>query len=181
MTGWQHERALARTTVGWGLGSVAAGLLLAVAGRSRPWWRAFGWQHAGWGAVDLVIAVVAEGSFRTGGCSGTPIPTRRQGPSSRSGSRSTGSSWPTAIADAGYVGLGIGAGTTPVTGGRRGRGGRDAGDVPAAARRALRLADPARAGLAGQAEAHARRSCPGSLGQRRWVERWTQRISRKAP
>ena len=60
MTVWQQERALARTTVGWGLGSVAAGLVLAVAGRSRPWWRAFGWQHAGWGAVDLVIAVVAE-------------------------------------------------------------------------------------------------------------------------
>jgi hypothetical protein len=59
VTVWQQERALARTTVGWGLGSVATGLLLTAAGSPRPWWRAFGWQHAGWGAVDLVIAVVA--------------------------------------------------------------------------------------------------------------------------
>ncbi len=59
MTVWEQERALARTTVGWGLGSMAAGLLLAAARWRRPWWRAFGLQHAGWGLVDLLIAVVA--------------------------------------------------------------------------------------------------------------------------
>ena len=59
MTVWEQERALARTTVGWGLGSMAAGLVLAAALRRRPGWRAFGLQHAGWGAVDLAIALVA--------------------------------------------------------------------------------------------------------------------------
>jgi hypothetical protein len=60
VTVWEHERALARTTVGWGLGSMAAGLLLAAAQRRRPWWRAFGLQNAGWGAVDLLVAILAE-------------------------------------------------------------------------------------------------------------------------
>jgi hypothetical protein len=59
VTVWEQERALARTTVGWGLGSMVAGLVLARALRRRPGWRAFGLQHAGWGVVDLVIAVVA--------------------------------------------------------------------------------------------------------------------------
>lgn len=59
MTVWEHERALARTTVGWGLGSVAAGLVLAAGLRRNSWWRAFGRQHTGWGAVDLLIALVA--------------------------------------------------------------------------------------------------------------------------
>ncbi|MEP6630257.1 MAG: hypothetical protein ABJA89_07280 [Lapillicoccus sp.] len=60
MTGpdvWARERALARTTVGWGVTSVAVGL--AAATSSDPWRRAAGWQTAGWGAVDLAIAVVA--------------------------------------------------------------------------------------------------------------------------
>jgi uncharacterized protein DUF6992 len=60
VTVWEQERALARTTVGWGLGSMVGGLVLARALRRRPGWRAFGLQHAGWGAVDLGIAVVAD-------------------------------------------------------------------------------------------------------------------------
>lgn len=54
---WQQERSLARVTVGWGGANVAAGLVLAL--RRDPWWCAFGWQTAGWGAVDLGIAVLA--------------------------------------------------------------------------------------------------------------------------
>ena len=54
---WQRERGLARVTVGWGGASVAAGLVIAL--RRDPWRRAFGWQTVGWGAVDLVIAVLA--------------------------------------------------------------------------------------------------------------------------
>ena len=60
MTGpdvWARERALARTTVGWGATSVVVGL--AAATSSDPWRRAGGWQTAGWGAVDLAVAVVA--------------------------------------------------------------------------------------------------------------------------
>lgn len=60
VTVWQQERELARTTVAWGLGSAAAGLLVAAVRREQPWWRAFGLQHAGWGAVDVLIAVVAR-------------------------------------------------------------------------------------------------------------------------
>ena len=56
---WEQERALARTTVGWGLGSMAAGLVLSTTLRRSSWWRAFGRQHAGWGAVDLLIALLA--------------------------------------------------------------------------------------------------------------------------
>jgi hypothetical protein len=54
---WKRERTLARTTVAWGLLSAAVGL--GVAARSRdPWRRSFGVQTAGWGAVDLGIAVL---------------------------------------------------------------------------------------------------------------------------
>lgn len=54
---WARERALARTTVGWGVISVAAGAVVAVVTRD-PGRRSFGLQTAGWGAVDLGIAVV---------------------------------------------------------------------------------------------------------------------------
>jgi hypothetical protein len=54
---WQRQRSLARSTVGWGGASMVAGLALAL--RRNPWWRAFGLQTAGWGAVDLGIAVLA--------------------------------------------------------------------------------------------------------------------------
>jgi hypothetical protein len=54
---WQRERTLARTTVAWGLASVVTGLGLA-AGTGDPRRRSFGLQTAGWGAVDLAIAVV---------------------------------------------------------------------------------------------------------------------------
>ena len=60
MTGpdvWARERALARLTVAWGLASVGVGV--AVATSADPWRRAAGRQTAGWGAVDLAIAVVA--------------------------------------------------------------------------------------------------------------------------
>jgi hypothetical protein len=59
VTVWEQERTLARTTVVWGLGSLIAGLLVAARSRQRPWFRAFGLQHAGWGAVDVLIAVLA--------------------------------------------------------------------------------------------------------------------------
>jgi hypothetical protein len=54
---WARERSLARLTVAWGVASVGVGL--AAATSSDPWRRAAGWQTAGWGAVDLAIAVVA--------------------------------------------------------------------------------------------------------------------------
>lgn len=57
---WEAEAALARSTAAWGAGSVLLGGGLAVARRREGWWRAFGLQNAGWGAVDLAIAVVAE-------------------------------------------------------------------------------------------------------------------------
>lgn len=53
MDPWQRQRALARTTVWWGVGSVGIGLALAA--RPDRWWRVFGLQHAGWGVVDLGI------------------------------------------------------------------------------------------------------------------------------
>lgn len=56
---WQREAALARTTVAWGVGSTVAGLGVAAATRSR-WWRSFGLQTAGWGVVDVGIAVVGR-------------------------------------------------------------------------------------------------------------------------
>ncbi len=57
MDAWDRQRALARTTTFWGAGSIAVGVILAV--RSDRWWRAFGQQNAGWGAVDLgIVAVV---------------------------------------------------------------------------------------------------------------------------
>lgn len=54
---WERERSLARTTVAWGLASVAAGLGVAASTRD-PWRRSFGLQTMGWGAVDVGIAVV---------------------------------------------------------------------------------------------------------------------------
>jgi hypothetical protein len=55
---WQRQHALARTTVVWGAASIALGSVAAV--RSDPWWRAFGRQHVGWGAVDLALVAVLE-------------------------------------------------------------------------------------------------------------------------
>ena len=56
---WQRERALARTTVAWGLVSVLVGLGLAERARD-PWRRSFAMQTAGWGAVDLGIATLGS-------------------------------------------------------------------------------------------------------------------------
>ena len=56
---WQRERALARTTVAWGLVSVLAGVGLAARTRD-PWRRSFALQTAGWGAVDLGIAALSS-------------------------------------------------------------------------------------------------------------------------
>lgn len=59
---WQREVRLARDTARWGTGSVLAGLAVAAVGvrRGDPAVREFGLQNAGWGAVDVVIAVLAE-------------------------------------------------------------------------------------------------------------------------
>lgn len=51
--------SLGRSLVLWGAGSAVAGGLLALAGRS-PSQRAFGMQNAGWGAIDVAIALVAK-------------------------------------------------------------------------------------------------------------------------
>jgi hypothetical protein len=56
---WQRERALAQTTVAWGLVSVIAGVALAATTRD-PWRRSFALQTAGWGAVDLGIAALSS-------------------------------------------------------------------------------------------------------------------------
>lgn len=56
---WERERALARTTVVWGVVSAAVGLGVAATTRD-PWWRSFGLQSAGWGGVDVAIAVVGS-------------------------------------------------------------------------------------------------------------------------
>lgn len=58
MNPWERQDALARTTVGWSVVSLAAGAALAA--RRDPWWRAFGQQHVGWGLVDLGIVAVAR-------------------------------------------------------------------------------------------------------------------------
>ena len=58
MDAWERQRALARTTVVWAAGSIGVGAVLAT-GRN-PWWRAFGQQHLGWGAVDLGIVAVVQ-------------------------------------------------------------------------------------------------------------------------
>ena len=55
---WARQDALARSTTVWGVASVVAGLGLAAA-RRGPFATAFGWQNAGWGAVDLAAVVVA--------------------------------------------------------------------------------------------------------------------------
>lgn len=41
----------------WAAVSIAAGAV--AANRSEPWWRGFGHQHVGWGAVDLGVVAVA--------------------------------------------------------------------------------------------------------------------------
>ena len=56
---WERETALARTTVVWGAASTVAGLAVAAA-RRDPFWRSFGLQTAGWGAVDLAVALVGR-------------------------------------------------------------------------------------------------------------------------
>ncbi|WP_375425694.1 DUF6992 family protein [uncultured Friedmanniella sp.] len=58
MNPWRRQHALARTTVVWGAASVALGSVPAFC--SDPWWRAFGQQHVGWGAVDLALVAVLE-------------------------------------------------------------------------------------------------------------------------
>ncbi len=58
MDAWERQRELARTTTRWALGSIAAGAVLAA--RPDPWWRAFGRQHVGWGAVDLAIVALVN-------------------------------------------------------------------------------------------------------------------------
>jgi hypothetical protein len=59
---WQRELRLARDTARWGTGSVLAGLAVAGVGvrRGDRAVREFGLQNAGWGAVDVALAVLAE-------------------------------------------------------------------------------------------------------------------------
>jgi hypothetical protein len=105
VTVWEQERSLARITVVWGLGSMGAGLALGVALRHRAWWRAFGLQHAGWGAVDLLIALVAgrlqDRRMR-----------RHRDPYVEPALEAERAKlfrvlWVNVVADAGYVGLGV--------------------------------------------------------------------------
>ena len=57
MNVWERQRLLARTTVGWAVGSIGAGAAWAT--RTDPWWHSFGVQHVGWGVVDLgIVAIV---------------------------------------------------------------------------------------------------------------------------
>lgn len=102
---WELERALARTTVAWGLVSMAAGLLLAAGGRRRPWWRAFGQQHAGWGAVDVAIALLA-GRLQKRRLQRWADPYAAPALESER-AKLFRVLWVNAVADAGYVGLGI--------------------------------------------------------------------------
>ena len=62
MDAWGRQRSLARTTALWGGASIVAGVVMA--GRDDPWWRAFGGQHVGWGAVDLAIVAAVSGLQR---------------------------------------------------------------------------------------------------------------------
>lgn len=59
---WQREVRLAQDTARWGTGSVLVGLAVAAVGvrRGDPAVREFGVQNAGWGAIDVAIAVLAE-------------------------------------------------------------------------------------------------------------------------
>lgn len=60
---WQREVRLAGDTARWGTGSVLVGLAVAAVGARRggdPAVREFGLQNAGWGAIDVAIAVLAE-------------------------------------------------------------------------------------------------------------------------
>lgn len=57
MNAWERQGALARSTTVWAAASIAAGVVCAT--RSDRWWRGFGHQHLGWGAVDLGIVAVA--------------------------------------------------------------------------------------------------------------------------
>ena len=102
---WEQERALARTTVGWGAGSMAAGLLLAATRRRSSWWRAFGLQHAGWGAVDLLIARLAS-RLQDRRMRGHPDPYAAVALEAER-TKLFRVLWMNVLADAGYVGLGI--------------------------------------------------------------------------
>jgi hypothetical protein len=104
VTVWEQERALARTTVGWGLGSMAAGLVLGAARRRSAWWRAFGLQHAGWGAVDLLIALLA-GRLQDRRMRRHPDPYAAAALEAER-AKLFRVLWINVLADAGYVGLG---------------------------------------------------------------------------
>lgn len=56
---WEQQRKLAKTTVAWSIGSLAAGTAWAT--RRDRWWRSFGQQHIGWGLVDLGIVAIVQG------------------------------------------------------------------------------------------------------------------------
>lgn len=55
---YEFQSILANRLMGWAGLSVVAGSLVAL--RRNPFWRAFGLQTVGWGAVDAAIALAGE-------------------------------------------------------------------------------------------------------------------------
>ena len=55
---WQFNRMLTRRLLLWSAGSIAAGSALMALG--DPFWRSFGVQAVGWGAIDAAIAVAGR-------------------------------------------------------------------------------------------------------------------------
>ncbi len=60
VTVWQFSRTLTGRLLIWSAGSMAAGAALMALG--RPFWRGFGVQAVGWGAIDAAIALVGRRS-----------------------------------------------------------------------------------------------------------------------
>jgi hypothetical protein len=55
-TYWSFLRRFLRGLLIWGSNSMVAGVTLALLSKS-DFWKQFGWQQAGWGAVDTALAV----------------------------------------------------------------------------------------------------------------------------
>jgi len=52
------QRRGLRPLLGWGIGSSLLGALLALV--PRPFWRQFGLQAAGWGVIDVLLAIAGR-------------------------------------------------------------------------------------------------------------------------
>jgi hypothetical protein len=57
---WDHQARIARQLAAWSIASIATGAATAAVARRSPAARAFGGQHAAWGAIDLGIAAFGE-------------------------------------------------------------------------------------------------------------------------